>query len=49
MVSVACSLEVKVIHLPLKLSFEILTFLLLGYLYETTASLFEIFATPFLE
>ena len=48
----ACSLEIKVTHLPLKLAFEILTFLkflLLGYFYETTASLFEILATPFLE
>ena len=44
-----CSLEIQITHLPRKLTFEILTFLLLGYFYETTASLFEILAAFFLE
>lgn len=44
----ACS-EFHTAHLPLKLVLEFLTFLLLGYLYETAASLLEILATFFLE
>lgn len=43
------SLQIKVEHLIVQIGLEILTFLLLGNLYETLAGLFEILATPLFE
>jgi hypothetical protein len=42
-------LQIKVEHLIVQIGLEILTFLLLGNLYETLAGLFEILSTPLFE